>query len=98
MMDPSFWKWLAGLAATAWAAIISWNWRRVVATLDRVQKEKANKESTDARFAELRGDISVLLAKVEAHDLRDRAAHEELQSEIAKTNITLARIEGKLDG
>jgi len=70
---------------TGWVWMISWMGKRWVSRLDKVEAEKANKQSTDERFDKT-------LQQMERHIDEDRAIHKEISDRIGKTNDVLMQI------
>lgn len=71
--------------------------RRLFAKHDELEKSKANKDSTDARFEEMMADFK-------AHVNEDRDMHKDVLAEIRETNrhlsitnATLANLVGRFE-
>lgn len=80
-----------------WTWMLAWGFKRWVKRVDTIEREKANKASTDARFEQL-------TAAIEKHMDDDHQVHREISAsiketnaELQKANVALATIAAKND-
>ena len=73
---------LVGLLLATLILIVVWMWKRHVNRVDILEREKANKESTDARFDSVQKQLA-------EHIADDRVVHGKIHESIEKTNSEL---------
>lgn len=103
-MDEQWVRWiltgLVGLIMTVFGAMI----RRLFNKQDELEKTKANKESSDARFNDVLTEIRLMRTDFRDHEDKDIEAQRDVLAEIRETNrhlsmtnATLANLVGRFD-
>ena len=89
-------RWGIGIVVTLGVAMFGW--------LLKVLGGKANRESTDARFAEMMGELKEQRKDLRSHESEDRNMHKEVLAEIRETNrhlsmtnATLSNLAGRFE-
>ena len=83
-------KWAAAALLAAWVGLASWIGTTQVKRIDALEREKASRASTDARFDRV-------MATLEEHDKKDDVAHALLLDKLHELGLAVARLETKLE-
>lgn len=95
-MANELWQWVVGGIGALTVAILGWAGKRQIDRIDQIEKRKANKDSTDARFAEMLSSLNRHIDEDRGTHQLFREAQERTQQEQSKTNVILAEMVGEL--